>query len=309
MRNIKIKENGIYLPSKIVNNDELENKFNLEDGYIYKRTGIAKRNYCEQEKIEELAIKAVEDLFSKTTIEKENIGLVITATTSTNNLMPGISNLIQSKFGLEDCICLDILAGCGGYINAFEIASLYIKTGLVKQAIVVGVDILSRLTNKDDINTAIILSDGAGATLLEGIDEEKKYFSKIESYGQKSNILTCKSNEKIYMDGIEVYKYAVTETVKNIEKLLKKSDENIENIKYIIPHQSNLKIMNAIAKKLKIDKEKIYKNIQNIGNTFCASIPIALNEIMSKGLLQKGDKVILLGYGGGLNTGSILLEI
>ena len=309
MRSVKIKENGVYLPSIIVKNDEIEAKFNLENGYIYKRTGIQKRYFSEKEKIEELAVKAVENLFSKTKLEKEKIGLIITATTSSDNLMPGISNIIQAKFNVEDCICLDILAGCSGYINAFEIASLYIQTKKVEQAIVIGVDVLSKYTDSGDIGTAIILSDGSGATLLEGCNEEKEYCSNIKSHGEKSDILTCKANEKIHMDGLEVYKYAVTDTVKNIEQLLLKSNESKENIKYIIPHQSNLKIIKAISKKLKICEDKIYCNIQNVGNTFCASIPIAINEMMENNLLKKGDKVILLGYGGGLNTGSILIEI
>ena len=111
------------------------------------------------------------------------------------------------------------------------------------------------------------------------------------------------------MDGKEVYKYAVTETVKNVKELLKKSQINIDDIKYIIPHQSNLKIMKSIANKLKIDDKKIFTNIENVGNTFCASIPIALDEMFEKHLLKKGNKVILLGYGGGLNTGSILMEV
>ena len=111
------------------------------------------------------------------------------------------------------------------------------------------------------------------------------------------------------MEGLSIYKYAVTETVRNIETLLEKSNEKIEDIKYIIPHQSNLKIINAIANKLKIKNEKVYTNIQNVGNTFCASIPIALEEMEEKGLLQKDDKIILLGYGGGLNTGSILIKL
>ena len=111
------------------------------------------------------------------------------------------------------------------------------------------------------------------------------------------------------MDGKEVYKYAVTETVKNVKDLLKKNQINIDDIKYIIPHQSNLKIMKSIANKLKIDSKKVYTNIENVGNTFCASIPIALDEMFEKHLLKKGDKVILLGYGGGLNTGSILMEV
>ena len=185
---------------------------------------------------------------------------------------------------------------------------MYIDTNKVEKAIVVGVEKLSEYTNSEDIGTAIILADGAGATLLEK-GENNKYISNIEAIVDKNDILKCNTNEKIEMDGLAIYKYAVTETVKNINELLQKSNEKLENIKYIVPHQSNLKIIKAIANKLKIEENKIYTNIQNIGNTFCASIPIALEEMEEKGMLQKGDKIILIGYGAGLNTGSILIEI
>lgn len=310
MNCIKIIGSGKYLPTKKVLNNQLEKELNLNDEYIYKMTGIKQRYYSLYENIEEMALKAVKDIFDKNfNISKEDIGLIITATTSTNNLMPGISNYIQEKMKMKSCICLDILAGCSGYINAFDIAKMYIEAGKTEKALVIGVEKLSDFVNKEDVGTAIILSDGAGATLIQKNVDKKMYFSNIEADGEKSNILTCKSGEKIYMQGKEVYKYAVTKTVENIQELLEQSNEKIENIKYIVPHQSNIRIMKAIANRLKIEEEKMYINIENVGNTFCASIPIAIDEIIQKDLLNTGDKIILLGYGGGLNTGSILFEI
>ena len=307
MGNIKIVANGVYIPEIPITSEELEKELDLEKGYIKKRTGIVKRYYT-KEKIQDIALKAVENLFSKN-IEKENIGLIITATTTTENLMPGISNYIQKKLNIDKCISLDILAGCSGYINAFDIAVMYIKAGIVEKALVIGVEVLSKFTEKDDINTSIILSDGAGATLLQKTNDKKIYYSNIKAEGKNNEILTCKINDKIYMQGKEIYKYAVTRPVENVKELLSLANEDIENIKYIIPHQSNMKIMKAISTRLKIEENKLFTNIENIGNTFCASIPIALNEIMENKMLKSGDKIILLGYGGGLNTGSILLEI
>ncbi len=309
MNYIKITETGKYIPKTEINNEQIEQKLNLEKGYIEKRTGIKTRYYAKSESIEEMAIKATKDLLSKSPNAKNDIGLIIVATTSSKNLMPGISNLVQKKLDLKPCICLDILAGCSGYINAFEIAKMYIQTKKIEKALIIGVDKLSEFTNQEDISTAIILSDGAGASLIEKTKEEKKYFSNIEADAKNSEILTCKSDKKIKMQGKEIYKYAVTKTVENINKLLKDSNENIYNIKYIIPHQSNMKIIKAISTRLKIEKSKLYTNIENVGNTFCASIPIVLDEMKQKGLLQEKDKVILLGYGGGLNTGSILIEL
>lgn len=309
MNNIKILATGSYIPKKEVNSEELEKEYKLEKGYIKKRTGIDKRYYVEDETIEDMSIRAVKNLISNIDFDIQQIGLIIVATTTPENFMPGIANEIQKELQIKRCNCIDILAGCNGYITAFDIASMYLRLEKVDKALVVGVDILSKYTDREDISTRIILSDGAGATLLGSCNEEKKYVSDIESIPDKRDILSCGIGKNILMNGKEIYKYAVTEPVKSVSRLLKKSSEEIENIKYIIPHQSNWKIIKGIENRLNIKEEKIYTNIQDLGNTFCASIPIALKDMMDKKLLENGDKVILLGYGGGLNTGSILIEI
>ena len=307
MKNIKITKTGSYLPNTKITDKELEEKLNLEKGYIKKRTGIETRYYAKEEKIEDMAKKAVLDLLKKEEIK--DIDLIITSTTTTNNLMPGISSYIQEELNIENAITLDILAGCSGYINALDVARLYILAGISKKALVVGVDILSKYVDEKDIATAVVLSDGAGAILLEETIEEKMYFSQIEGNIDKNKILTCKSDEKIQMKGKEVYKYAVTKTVENINKLLEKAELTLDDIKYIVPHQSNIKIIKGITSRLKVDENKIYKNIKDVGNTFCGSIPIAIDQMKKENLLKDKDKIILIGYGGGLNTGSILLEI
>ena len=311
MNNIKILANSAYLPEKEIKNNELEATLGLENGYIEKRTGIQNRYYAVNETIEDMALKAVENLFH-TVEEKQNIGLIIVATTSTNILMPGIANYIQKNLALPPCICLDILSGCSGYINAFDIAKLYMDSGKIEKALIIGVDKLSDIIDKEEIGTAIVLSDGAGATLIgkdSDTNDKKIYMSNIEADGKQNDILTYRYGKRLYMNGKEVYKYAVTKTVDNIKELLDTVNLTLEDIKYIIPHQSNLKIMKAISSRLHIKKEKMYTDIEKRGNTFCASIPIALYDMQKDNLLQKGDKVILLGYGGGLNTGSIVIEI
>lgn len=305
---MRLVASSSYIPKRKVENKEIANKFNIEEEYIIKRTGIKQRYFAEDETIEEMAVKATQNLIKKVQIDAQEIGLIVVATTTSNKLMPGISNYIQKEIKIEKCICLDILAGCSGYINAVDIAQMYINSGKVEKAIVVGVDVLSKYTNQEDISTSIILADGAGATLFES-SKDKIYFANIETIPDSNNILTCTADGEIKMDGLSIYKYAVTETIKNVQSLLEQSGEKIENIKYIVPHQSNLKIITSIANRLEISMDKVYTNIEKIGNTFCASIPIALEEIQQKDLVNKGDKIILLGYGGGLNTGSILIEI
>ena len=310
MKNVKIIATGSYLPPNKVNNKTIANNLKITEEFIYKRTGIKTRYYSEYETIEEIAIKAIHNLLEKNSqIDINKVDMIIVATTSTNLLMPGISYKIQEHFDIKKCMCLDILAGCSGFINAIDIARNYIAVEKVNKVLVVGVDILSKLTDKSDLSTSIILSYGAGTVLLEKTEIDKQYESIITSEGQKGNLLVIESNENIKMDGKEIYKYAVTETVKCIKNLLKISNTDINEIKYIVPHQSNIKIMNSIASRLKIDNSKMYINIENVGNTFCASIPIAIDEMFEKNLLKEGDTIILLGYGGGINTGSILLEV
>ena len=303
---LKIVDAKSYLPQDRIQNKQIEEKFNLKEGYIKKRTGIEERHYTKNEKIEEMAIKAVEKI-SKTNDISE-VDLIIVATTSSKKVMPGISNYVQRKFKIKQCMCLDILAGCSGFINALDIAKIYIETKRIKKALVIGADLLSQIIDKNDLGTVAVLSDGAGALLIESTEEEKKYFSNIKAEEDKKEILTYEAGNSLYMNGTEVYKYAVTKTVENIKELLEKSSEKIDNIKYIIPHQSNVKIMKAIANRLNIESKKMYINIEETGNTFCASIPIAIGKMLKENLLKKGDEIILLGYGGGLNTGSILLE-
>lgn len=308
MNSIKILANGVYMPENKVENRYFNNKFNLDELWIYKRTGIRTRYWAKDEKQVDMAIKAVENLVSNSNVNLQKIDLIVVASTKFEDSMPGISFEIQKKFDIQNCICMDLLAGCSGYINGIDIARKYIEVDEIESALVIGVEKLSKYINEDDISTAILLGDGAGATLL-GKAVNKKYAKNIESIGKDGDILTCKENEKIYMDGKKVYKFAIEKVTKNINDLLEREKMNISEIKYIIPHQSNLRILNNIAEKIGATKEQIYTNISQVGNTFNASIPIALNEVMNKNILQENDKIILAGYGGGLNLGSILIEV
>jgi 3-oxoacyl-[acyl-carrier-protein] synthase-3 len=309
MNSIKILASGTYMPKTKILNEELEGKYNLEKDWIYKRSGIKARYKVENETITDLAICCVKNLMGNTHFDIRKVDLIIVATTSTDRLMPGISFRIQDFFNIERAICLDILSGCSGYINAFDIARKYIALGEVNYALVIGTEVLTKFLDEQDVNTSVLLGDGAGAVLIGKSKEEKYYLSDIRSDGKNGDILTCNTNEKLYMDGKKVYKYAVTETVNNINELLERAKQKLADIQYIIPHQSNIKILNSICDKLEIDISKMYINLETKGNTFCSSIPIAIDEMRNKKLLKDGDKIILMGYGGGLNLGSILLEV
>lgn len=306
MNSIKIIATGKYLPEKVIYNQIVEKENNYEDGYIYDRTGIEKRHYVENQTLNDIAILSVEDMLRKNKeINIKDIDLIIATSTTIDNIMPSLSYKVQEYFNIKNCMCLDILAGCSGYINAVDIAQKYLSLGERKCALVIGAEVISK--NKYlNLKDKILFGDGAGCIVIKKCEEEKEYNSLIESISEGNDMLTCNLEHELYMNGKNVYKFATTKTVENISKLLEKTNKKIEDIKYVIPHQSNMRIIEKIAQKTKLN---VYTNIQDIGNTFCASIPIALDELFEKNELKTGDKIILLGYGGGLNLGSILMEV
>lgn len=303
MRNIQIIGRGKYIPQKEINNKLLSKQFGIDEEKILELSGIEKRFYTQDEKMEDMAymasLKAIED----GKIKKENIDMIIVATTSTTKIMPGISFLVQKELDIKNCMCLDILGGCSGYINAFDIAEMAISLNKINTALIIGVERLSKIIDEKDYSTAILMGDGAGATIISNTDENKIYASSIRSQGQESDLLVYEYENKLSMQGKKIYKYAVKEVNELITETLKQAGLELDDIKRIILHQSNQRIMDAIGVRLGC-KEKMYTNIKGIGNTFCASIPIALSEVE----LEKGDKIMLVGYGGGLNSGCIILE-
>ena len=306
MNGIKIIGRGKYLPKNEITSKFLAKKFALTEEYIYKVSGIKSRWYGNKEDtLENMAYKASIDAIKNGNVNYEDIDLIIVATTSSNQMMPGISYKVQALLNIENCMCIDILAGCSGFINAFDIAYGYIEAGKVNTALVIGVEKLSTAVDLKDMSTAILFGDGAGATIIAKSEKVKKYYSKIKSQGQEAEYLTYEVGKKLIMDGTKIYKYAVSEVPKIINETLNDAKVNIKDINNIVLHQSNTRIMNSIAKKLGVPKEKVFSNIENVGNTFCASIPIALTEIN----LNKGEYILMCGYGGGLNTGCILFEI
>ena len=306
MSSVKIIATGKYLPKKEIKSEDIEKENNLEDGYIYKRTGIKTRYYSLDETLEDLAINSVKDMIRKNNnLNIQDVDMIVTSSTTYNNMMPSLSFRVQKYFNIKDCMCFDVLAGCSGYINALDIAQKYIATSSAKNVLVIGADILSK-NIYHDIKTQILFGDGAGCVLLKAIKEDKKYISNIKSFDDKNQILTCSMQHELFMNGKEVYKFATSKTVENINEIIEKSKEKIEDIKFVIPHQSNIKILEKICKKTGAN---MYTNIKRYGNTFCASIPIALDELFEMNALNENDKIIFLGYGGGLNLGSILMEV
>ncbi len=268
MNDIQIIASSSYLPEAQVSNQFFNKKFNLSEDWIKRRTGIETRYFAKDESIIELGVKVATKLINENQIDKEIIDGIIVATTSTDRLMPGISFEIQKSLNIENCMCIDILAGCSGFINALDIARKYIALNELTRVLVIGIEKISDFLNFEDINTSIILGDGAGALLLASSKSKKMYCSNIKSFGKDNEILTCNSNEKLYMNGRNVYKFAVNKTTNNILETLDKANLLKKDIKYFILHQSNSRIIDSIYEKLDISKDKTYTNLEKVRKYF-----------------------------------------
>lgn len=322
MRNVKLLSTGSHVPESIFDNSFLSSIVETDDEWITTRTGIKTRHISKGEDTSDLAYKAAIEAIKGAKINPEEIELIIAATVTPDNFTPSVSCMLQEKLKASRAACFDINAACSGFLYALSIATSMIKGGSVKNALIVGAEVLSKVVDWKDRNTCVLFGDGAGAAFL-GLSQEKGIINHfIASDGSKGKLLkipaisvnnpiVSKEQPKshIFMDGREVFKFATEVIVESIERVLKDSNLSLDDIKLIIPHQANIRIIEFAAKKLKLSLEKFYINIQHYGNTSAASIPIALDEVYKKGLVQKDDKIILVGFGGGLTWGAALLEV
>lgn len=319
----RIVDTGMYVPDKILTNDDLEKMVDTSDEWIYSRTGIKERRISSFA-TSVLGLKAADDLLTKINKNPLDIDLIVFCTISPDNNTPSCSCLVQKHIGAKNATAFDINAACTGFIYGLVLADSLIKTGKYKNAIVIGSEVLSKLINWKDRNTCVLFGDGAGAVFIEATSDTNTGIidTYTRSIGEKSDSLISRSipvsnfmvenTEEIYpyieMDGREVFKFAVSSIIESIEKLLKDNKLSINDIKCIVPHQANIRIIEAAAQKLKISVEKFFTNLHKYGNTSAASIPIALDEVNRIGNCKKGDLVILVGFGGGLTYGSILVR-
>lgn len=324
MKGVKILGFGHYCPENIVSNVDLEEIVETTDEWIMKRTGIKERRISTGEGTVDLAYKAALNALKNSNCSKDDIDLIIVATTSPDKLMPSTACSIQGLLDCKNAAAFDISAACSGFVYSLIVASSLIKTTGKKKALVIGSEVLSKIVDWSDRGTCVLFGDGAGAAILEISEDEDSIISTCfeanGSLGEKSLVagelkintpfVSNNSNEKrhIEMKGGEVFKFAVSILPEIVRELLDKSKEDINNIKFIVPHQANLRIIDEAARRLKINKEKFYVNVDRYGNTSAASIPIALSELFEKGLINKGDKIILAAFGGGLTWAGTLIK-
>jgi len=315
---------GSYVPEKKVTNQELENIVDTSDQWITSRTGIAERRVSTGEKTSQIALKAAQRAIKKADIKTDEIDLIILATITPDFFTPSTASLVQADLGLKDVPSFDISAGCTGFIYGLQIADQFIKSGQSQCSLVIGAEILSKVLDWNDRNTCVLFGDGAGAVVLKrsmrkgivstysGSQGDLEGFLTIPAVSVKNPFFTDQSKTEnrsyMFMNGKEIFKFATHIMLKSIQIILKDNRLTIHDIKYIVPHQANFRIIDNVAKKLKVPPEKFYKNMDHFGNTSAASIPLALDEMVEKKMIQNGDRMIMVGFGGGLTWGSILLN-
>lgn len=322
MSNVGIAGTGAYVPSLAVTNDDISELVETNDEWIMKRTGIRERRISQGEDTSDMASKAALCALERADVDPRDVDLIIVATISPDMFIPSVACLVQSKIGADDAACFDINVACSGFVYAMEIAQSMMKSMNYKNALIIGSETLSKVINWKDRSTCILFGDGAGAAVLKRTEEPGIMKSYLKSEGKKGDALTIggadfntpfskesvERDRHIYMNGGDVLKFAVNALADSVNKVLDETGLSMDDIKYIVPHQANVRIIQSAAKKLHTDLDKFYINLERYGNTSSASVPIALNEMYEKGMLKKGDKFILVAFGGGLTYAATMIE-
>lgn len=324
MINTKITEFERYAPDNLVSNSVLSTIVDTSDEWISSRTGILKRRISTGEDTSDVASKVAQKLIQKAKISPNDIDIIIVATITPDYLTPSTACIVQGNIGANNAFSFDINGACSGFVYALSMAHKFLKAGIYKNAIVIGAEILSKIVDWKNRSTCVLFGDGAGGVLIQSNGDKDAIIAEdLHSDGTSweaitggklsvSNPFTEEEDaDKFFleMNGRDVFNFATKTVPKSIKSLLKQSNMNIDDIKYIVPHQANYRIIDVVAKKLNTDIDKFYLNLEHYGNTSSASIPIALSEMSEKGLIKEGDKLILTGFGAGLTWGSILIDI
>jgi len=308
----RITGTGSYLPSKIITNFDLEKTLDTSDEWITARTGIKERRIVTNESTCDLAIEASLNALSMAEINPQDIDLIILSTTTPDKIFPATATMLQNRLGAS-CPAFDLQAVCAGFVFALSNAQQYIENGSAKNILVVGSETMSRIVDWSDRSTAILFADGAGAVVLSADKNTGIKYSRLYSDGNYLSSLHVNNNRinelgTIEMEGNEVFKIAVNKLSEVAEETIKNCDMTSEDIDWMIPHQANIRIIKAIAKKINLPMEKVIQTLDNHGNTSAASIPLALDVGVRDGRIKKGDTLLFEGIGGGFSWGSILTE-
>lgn len=314
---IKILGTGAYLPERVLTNEELSKMVETNDEWITQRVGIRERHISEVETASDLAIKAAKKALENSGLVGADIDLIVCATISSETLCPTVAGLVGAAIGAQ-CPAFDVSSACSGFLFALDTAAAFIDRGGIRNALVIGAERLSKLVDWSDRSTCVIFGDGAGAAVITRGDNYLAHLLytcggneviEIPSFSGTSPFYKNEPKHPyIFMDGQETFKFAVKKIVEDVNAVLDMAGLTIDDIAYIVPHQANVRIIDYAAKRLKISTDKIYVNIDKVGNTSAASVPIALSELADSGRVKKGDKIIMCAFGGGLSSAACIIE-
>jgi len=305
---ISIEGLGYALPSHVLTNFDLEKMVDTSDDWITTRTGIKERRIAKKESLVELAYRASLDALNMACVNPEDVEVIVLATLTPELGFPASACLLQTNLGCRKAYAFDISAACSGFLYGLEIASSLLLAGRAKRVLLAGAEKLSQIVNWEDRSTCVLFGDGAGAVLLSSEGNGEILASRMYSDGNHWEILFAERCGYINMKGKELFKLAVRSMAEVCEEVLSIAGLSVSDINLVIPHQANIRIMEALAERLGIGMEKVYSNIHKYGNTSAASIPIALCEAYNEGRLKRGDLVLLTAMGGGLTWGATLLR-
>ncbi|MEW5549575.1 beta-ketoacyl-ACP synthase III [Peribacillus frigoritolerans] len=300
---------GRYLPDKIVTNADLEKIMDTSDEWIRTRTGIEERRIANDDiDTSDMAYEAAKAALNNAEISAEEIDMILVATVTPDQSFPSVACMIQEKLGAMKAAAMDVSAACAGFMYAMITAQQFIKSGAYKHVLIVGVEKLSKVTNWEDRNTAVLFGDGAGAAVLGPVSDGKGVLSfELGADGTGGKHL-LQEGDFIHMNGREVFKFAVRQMGESSLGVLDKAGLTKEDVDLLVPHQANIRIMEASRERLGLPLEKMTKTVHKYGNTSSASIPMALVEEMEAGRIKDNDLIVMVGFGGGLTWGAIALR-
>ena len=323
-RYARISGTGSYLPERRLTNHDLaaqlaERGVETSHEWIVERTGIEARHFADAQTFSsDLALQASLKAIEAAGVTPQDIDLIIVATSTPDMVFPSTACILQNKLGANGCAAFDVQAVCSGFVYALTVADAMIRAGTARRALVVGAEVFSRLLNFDDRTTCVLFGDGAGAVVLEASEEPGILATDLHADGRHVGILCVPGNVSggevlgspmLTMDGQAVFKLAVGVLEKAARAVLEKAGKTEADIDWLVPHQANIRIMQSTAKKLKLPMDKVIVTVQEHGNTSAASIPLALDQGVCEGKIQKGDTVMLEGVGGGFTWGAVLLNM
>lgn len=315
---------GYYVPEKVYDNSYMEQIVETNDEWIVQRTGIKERHIAaDNEYTSDLATEAAKRALENAKTSAEEIELIIVATVTPDYFTPSVACVVQKNIGAENAAAFDLNAACSGFVTALDTAEKFIAVGKYKKALIIGSDALSKATDYKDRATCILFGDAAGAAVLEASDKGGLISSCIGAKGNDWDKITnlayrrdeaelekrvSKKNGTLWMAGSEVMKFAVRKMAEAAKTVVDEAGLKMSDIDLLIPHQANIRIIDGAVKRLDIDDEKVFKNLHKYGNTSAASIPVALCEALYEGRIKRGDKIVMVGFGGGLTWGAALIE-